>query len=269
MKVFTELIDKISAEREMMKSWYQKDKTFEIGSADSFMETDPDIVQFLAELDLLYHVPCSYLLPDEGMLKDEQICFFYLDSEWLRCMRQGALSIGTGDDAERSWNRQAAAYYETAVKKQAFKVRNVGGLQTERDYPGVRSGFFLRSEAVRCWPGIEVICWEDENVRTEESRLPILRLEKMSGDTLLCIADGEIKAAELSRPPEGIYMEAKKEETAEKIVFREDGVLDVRSMAQALSEKGKASPEEFGALFLHKQKKYLFVPDRVLEKSLD
>lgn len=73
MKVFTELIDKISAEREMMKSWYQKDKTFEIGSADSFMETDPDIVQFLAELDLLYHVPCSYLLPDEGMLKDEQI----------------------------------------------------------------------------------------------------------------------------------------------------------------------------------------------------
>ena len=91
----------------MMKSWYQKDKTFEIGSADSFMETDPDIVQFLAELDLLYHVPCSYLLPDEGMLKDEQICFFYLDSEWLRCMRQGALSIGTGDDAERAWNRQA------------------------------------------------------------------------------------------------------------------------------------------------------------------
>jgi hypothetical protein len=52
-------------------------------------------------------------------------------------------------------------------------------------------------------------------------------------------------------------------------VFREDGVLDIRSMAQSLSEKGKASPEEFGALFLHKQKKYLFVPDRVLKKSLD
>lgn len=248
-----------------MESWYRKDKTFKLGSTDRFMETNPEIVRFLAELELLYHVPFPYLLPDDGMLKEEQMCFFYLDQQWIQCMRQGALSIGAESDIEKSWANYAGRFFENAVKSQTFTLRRKSVQKQPEGMceKGVRSGFLLRSEAVRCWPGMEVRCWEDENARTQDNALSILRLERIAGDVLLCIAEGDIKAVELSQPPEGIYMEAN-EETKVKISFRqgEDGVLDIRSMADVLAETEEASPEKFGALFLHKQKKYLFIPDR-------
>lgn len=247
-----------------MRSWYQKERKMQAGNVSEQMETDSDLVDFLAELELLHHVPFPYLLPADEMLKEEQMCFFYLDAEWIRCMQQGALSIGGVSRAEREWNQKAYSFYESAVKEQSCNLRGkLFGLAGQSAGDSVRTGFWLRSEAVRCWPGIEVECWDQEEERTEESKLSILRLEKIADDTLLCIADGIIRSVELSQPPEGIYLEAKnKEDAGTKILFREEseGVLAVKAMAEALSKTKKATPEEFGALLLHKQMKYIFTP---------
>ena len=67
-----------------MKSWYQTETKLQISSIKDHMETDPVIAEFLAKLDLLYDVPSSYLLPSDDMLNEEQMCFFYLDMEWIR-----------------------------------------------------------------------------------------------------------------------------------------------------------------------------------------
>lgn len=228
-----------------MKSWYQKEKGFQTENLFDYMEAEPDVAQFLEELSLLYHVPYCYLLPADEMLKEEQMCFFYLDPEWVKCLRLGALSIGAESETEKMWSRNAE------LMCPEFQVR---------------SGFFLRSEAVRRWPGMEVACWSDENVRTAETRLAVLRLERIAGDTLLCIVQGDVKAVQISQPPEGIYMEAKNKSGDEgaKVRFRPggDGVVDIRAMAAAMAPGGKDTPEDFGALFLHKQDRYLFVPDR-------
>lgn len=247
-----------------MKSWYQKEQKTQIKNVREYMDTDSDILDFLAELEILYHVPYAYLLPKDDLLLEEQIGFFYLDSEWIRCMQQGALSIGCASEVEKRWSKEAGRFYRTAVKARSGHLREkMFGLPEKDEKTFVRSGFLLRSEAVRCWPGIEVKCWEDEKVRTEDTRLSILRLEKIAKDTLLCIVSGDIKAVELSQPPEGIYMEAKnKKETGMDIIFRKEakGVLDIKAMTEALARTKNVTPEEFGAVFLHKQTKYIFTP---------
>lgn len=247
-----------------MRSWYQKEKKTHTRNMCEHMETDPDIVDFLAELELLHHVPFVYLLPADEMLKEEQMCFFYLDAEWIRCMQQGALSIGCASTIEKTWSQEAHSFYKSAVKSQSCNLRGkIFGLSGQDVKDSVRSGFLLRSEAVRCWPGIEVECWDKEKERTDETRLSILRLERIAGDTLLCIAEGTIRCVELSQPPEGIYLEAKnKEEAGTDVIFRNEGegVLDIKAMVQSLSKTKKATPEEFGSLFLHKQTKYIFTP---------
>lgn len=245
-----------------MKSWYQTETKLQISSIKDHMETDPVIAEFLAKLDLLYDVPSSYLLPSDDMLKEEQMCFFYLDMEWIRCLQQGALSIGATSGAEKAWNKEAHQFYSSEIRRRSSNLRRKSLRLLEREEThSVRTGFFLRSEAVRCWPGIEVTCWSDKNQREKDTQLEILRLEKIAGDTLLCIASGEIKLVELSQPFEGIYMEAKKKEI--DILFREnsDGVLDIRSIANGFFKENQKKPEEFGALFLHKQKRYRFTPD--------
>lgn len=247
-----------------MRSWYQKEKKIQADNMNEQMEIDSDIVDFLAELELLHHVPFPYLLPADDMLKEEQMCFFYLDAEWIRCIKQGALSIGCVSRAERAWNQKACSFYESAIKDQSCNLRGkIFGLSGQSARNSVRTGFLLRSGAVRCWPGIEVECWDQKERKTEGSKLSILRLERIADDTLLCIVDGIIRSVELSQPPEGIYLEAKnKDESGTEIIFRKEseGVLDIKTMAETLSKTRKATPEEFGALFLHKQIKYIFTP---------
>lgn len=59
------------------------------------LENLPDEVNsFLEELDALHHVPFHYLVPEPEMLPSESLKFFYLDRNWTRALRAGALSIG-------------------------------------------------------------------------------------------------------------------------------------------------------------------------------
>jgi hypothetical protein len=52
------------------------------------------VCQWLARLVLLYRVPFTYLVADERMLPPDSMRFFYLDPGWLKCLLEGACSVG-------------------------------------------------------------------------------------------------------------------------------------------------------------------------------
>jgi hypothetical protein len=52
------------------------------------------VCQWLARLVLLYRVPFTYLVADERMLPPDSLRFFYLDPGWLKCLLEGACSVG-------------------------------------------------------------------------------------------------------------------------------------------------------------------------------
>ena len=61
-----------------------------------------EILKFLARLRMLEGVPFNNLVPDEELLPNESIRFFYLDRAWTDALVQGALSVGTANTIERA-----------------------------------------------------------------------------------------------------------------------------------------------------------------------
>src|SRR6185437_10309358 len=57
-------------------------------------EMPPYMEQLLAHLRLLVGVPFDYLVPDERLLPDESIRFFYLDRSWTDRLVDGAIAVG-------------------------------------------------------------------------------------------------------------------------------------------------------------------------------
>lgn len=56
----------------------------------------PDVItQWLSQLRLLKGVPFNYLVPYEAMLPTESMRFFYIDSNWIQSLLDGACSIGS------------------------------------------------------------------------------------------------------------------------------------------------------------------------------
>ena len=67
----------------------------ELQLASDFDLTIPQTVcQWLARLVLLYRVPFTNLVADERMLPPDSMRFFYLDPGWLKCLLEGACSVG-------------------------------------------------------------------------------------------------------------------------------------------------------------------------------
>lgn len=247
-----------------MKSWYQKNPLKQEIEIEEFVSSDSEIEEFLAQMQLLELVPFPYLLPEPEVLGLEQMCFFYLDEKWIYHMIQGALSIGSVSALEQMCDRVIHQKRFWESRRRAGNLRRgFFGLPQRKDaQESVRTGFLLRSEAVRCWPGIEVKCSSTSFAGEAEQELEILRLDRISNDTLICIAAGEIGAVELAQPEEGIYFEVPEE------IGRlrnnqgragKDGVLDIETMTASYS-KEQVVPEYFAAQMLHKQKRYTFTP---------
>src|SRR5215813_4564814 len=62
------------------------------------------ITDWLGQLYLLYGVPFIHMVPDERMLPAESIRFFILDPNWLSCLVDGAMSIGTASSKDTAFN---------------------------------------------------------------------------------------------------------------------------------------------------------------------
>ena len=167
----------------------------------------PDQVRsWLGRLCLLYGVPFSYLVPDEKMLETESLRFFYLDPQWMECLVDGALSVGRSSDVRLLLGKAMAAnFLAEEVMAEAKKVRP--GLQGKEVVPSPSqgtwqiTGFLLRSAVVAGWRGLEIKAYGDKS----DKPLPILRLERISKDVMLCLFEGIMKRLVITQPPEGLH----------------------------------------------------------------
>jgi len=101
-----------------------------------------DVSLWFRELSLLNYIPFNYLVPDERMLPQESIRFFRLDPEWVRCLHDGAFSIGRVLPSDHQ--RDAAHDQHLLAKPHAMVT-----------------GFLLRSEVVSGWPALQVDAYEE------------------------------------------------------------------------------------------------------------
>lgn len=156
------------------------------------------IKNWFSKLNLLHEVPFNYLVADEKMLPTESIRFFKIDNHWLECLLNGAFTIG-GDIRKRK-----------KVDSDRIKcIRELMAINQVSD----RSGFILRSQLVVDYPDLMIDAYskiidttsslEDADIVT---KLPVLRIEKLGADIMICLFEGNLSTAEIYLKPEGLHM---------------------------------------------------------------
>jgi hypothetical protein len=214
-------------------------------SADS-----PDVPElvasFLGNLGMLKDIPVYYLIPDERYLplgsaqlngvevEQGAFKFFWLDSEWIECLMDGATSIGADESRSLLLTKAMGGDYVASVylsgKKARLKAQLTGAyspgeFQDEFDnrfaaylnngHPSPTlamnnwqyTGFFMRSTLIQGWPGIEVIAEGRDSDSTDDVIRPlqVIRMERIAVDTLFCICEGIISQVVINQPKEALH----------------------------------------------------------------
>jgi hypothetical protein len=142
------------------------------------------ITAWFTNLGLLQGVPFNYLISDERMLPKESIRFFWVDRMWVDCLLDGAFSIG----------RVTMSDY---ALDQAHATGNSS--PATNPFDGV-TGFLLRSDVVAGWPGLQANGYDSGG-----KELPLLRIERLSPNVLICLFDGEVNSVALHQKPETLH----------------------------------------------------------------
>lgn len=179
-------------------------------------EVPQDIQSFLGRLGLLYGVPFGNLVPDARMLPPESIRFFYVDSNWLEALIDGAFSIGVHSERDIRYHKVMQHAVREAAAEAAGTLR--AKLREERtpdqqssppagpeEEPGVRAGFLLRSAIVSGWPGLEICGYASPNEADDKKKLELLRLERLAPDVLLCIFKDIPELVVINEPSEDFH----------------------------------------------------------------
>jgi hypothetical protein len=176
------------------------------------------IFQWLASLKLLHNVPFRYLVPDERMLPPESIRFFHVDLNWLDALVDGAYSIGryaSGLGQDTLHNRVEGALAESLSPAviQAVRARRpeLLGLDVVGEPVPLEAvtGFLLRSEVVKGWPGLQASAYAKGNSPEQDTwdgtSLPVLRLEHLSQEIFFGLFEGDCYRLDLHEPSEGLH----------------------------------------------------------------
>jgi hypothetical protein len=159
--------------------------------------TDWALVQaWILDRLFLASIPSHYLITDPLYLPKESIRFFHIDSNWMDCLVDGALSIAnhmsdTDDLLRDSIKRKLNAYLNS----------NLSSPPTQH-YPQVpRYGFYLRSAVVAVFPDLRVdVPYADDPAQSEtirSGRSPVLYQKNVAKDILLVLLDRLPDSSEL------------------------------------------------------------------------
>lgn len=183
---------------------------------EQYDDLPSEISDWLGQLKLLKGIPLNYLVPDEKMLPPESIRFFYIDSNWINALEDGAFSIGRSLDTQQRTNsfkvdKASIPMVNKESENKAATIRsNYLGLEEKNMDMAVMSGFLLRSLVVIDYPGLGVNAYSKGNTpsATESGiSLNILRMEKLSpdSDVLFCLFDGHVHQVDIHEPPEALH----------------------------------------------------------------
>lgn len=164
-----------------------------VGKTRQTPQIADSVDKWFAELSLLQHIPFNYLVPDDRLLPQESLRIFAVDPNWLECLLDGAFSIGRVLSSDKKREPDA----------------------TRADFPV--SGLLLRSEAVSGWPGLQIDAYEQslagktDDVKSKSDpdlgfpKLPVLRMERLSNDVLLCLFAGDARMIDIHLRPETLH----------------------------------------------------------------
>lgn len=163
-----------------------------------------DIGEWLGRVMLLYGVPFNYLVPDEAMLPPESIRFFYLDPGWLKCLLEGACSVGRSCTIDTVLDEHLRNNFLSLAAENAkeIRARKKGTL----NWP--LTGFLLRSLIVEGWQGLEMKASGVDANGIPIDPLEPLRIDRLSPDIMICIFNGKVTGIEIKQPPEGLHFGA-------------------------------------------------------------
>jgi hypothetical protein len=202
------------------------------------------ISTWFASLSLLRGVPFNYLVPDEAMLPKEAIRFFWVDSTWIDCLLDGAFSIGRVTNSDHAQDTSQVVGNSSPAANPHEQI----------------TGCLLRSNVVAGWPGLQVSGYDNNG-----SSLPLLRLDRLSPNVLICLFEGEIQSIAISLKPEtlhfGLDSDGHIPPTYSKILRDSQGneqealtipnipwkqadgrILDITNLAQAIQQKTTITP---------------------------
>jgi hypothetical protein len=186
-------------------------------------EMPPYMEQFLAHLRLLVGVPFDYLVPDERLLPDESIRFFYLDRSWTDRLVDGAIAVGKIGTREQAHHHghAPAVHQQLDLTERIVRViqRGLKGFTDAKSDPNADTspadtvtGFLLRSSAVSGWPHMDVRAYKtvisekfqpsDEYPKSQQ--LTTLRLELLSPGVMIALFQGVPQLVTLEEPHAGV-----------------------------------------------------------------
>jgi hypothetical protein len=154
----------------------------DIPSAHPIVLDMPEVVQtWFDNLALLIDLPFNYLVPDERLLPIESIRFFQVDPLWVKCLLDGAFSIGRVLAGDQN--------LDSILK----------GCGQEPTSSPLMSGLLLRSDLVSGWPGLLVDGRGDN--------LNLVRMDRLSKNILICLFRGEgiVEAVDIYQKPETMH----------------------------------------------------------------
>lgn len=150
------------------------------GQSRTDPQTPPaEVTAWLDDLRQLKHVPLRYLIASDLLLTNESLRFFYLDTNWVNAMLDGACSVARsvapgGVISTTSW-----FYPETAL--------------------GAITGFVLNSALVLNWPGLRIAAYQGDAKLT-----PIYDDTPTKGMRLM-LYDGTVDRLEIREGGEGLH----------------------------------------------------------------
>lgn len=230
-------------------------ETFFKGIKEEIKPRFPDEVkEFLMEGSLLYHVPFWYLLPDQELLGEEELRFFWLDGDWLLHFLDGMCSIARNASIDYRHDEEllGSLFQEVMEENDAVRRKRQGKEELDGKEGGKActhtgekqkyTGFLLRSALVKDFRGLEFQAYND---REGGEKLQALRLDTLGGNVLFGIFRGEIRRLVIGQPPEGLHfgMELTDTEKGRKAVkylrSLNNGILNDREAEVALKEEGR------------------------------
>ena len=176
------------------------------------------VCRWLARLVLLYRVPFTYLVPDERMLPPDSMRFFYLDPNWLKCLLEGACSVGRSSSRDELVDKDLRDKFLDFALEQSLDVRTrtpatgaENPIEVKREDHELQrpnwplTGFLLRSPASKA--GRVSRCARGKTALQTQPLDP-LRIDRLSPEIMLCIFNGTVKRIEVKQPPEGMHFGA-------------------------------------------------------------
>ena len=172
------------------------------------------IADWLARRYLLIGVPFENLVANSALLPPESVRFFYIDSNWLDALAEGALSIGIESSRDRLYQDLMKDLIWNTAFAALQQVRNnlLGTSQPVAGAPAfdqqAMAGMLLRSAAVSGWPGLEVNAYAETqggSARPDiSSHINLIRMERLSSDVLLCMWPAVPAVVTIDEPHEGV-----------------------------------------------------------------